>query len=494
MAQNEDLFRDSKSLANVGVVVSLWSRAFHEIPKGEHAAWKFGQMLVDLHVPFDYLIAERDLTEDVLSRYDTLVLPNVACLTDEQVEVIDAFLRNGGGVYATGETGRYDTEMSPRSPGAVDTWAGEAVSAPFQREVGAGRLAAHPGLPEKEYWDANPRDPQKETPLRMPTPPTESVRDALAWVLRDSLPLETDAEPSTALVPMGQDDRLILHCVNYNAYPDGKEVTPDRDISLRLALPEGRAVKAVRVVSPDWDEARTVEGWTVEDGRLEATLDELVHYAVCVVDLASSEAAAPSENRPKVLILGDSISIGYTKPVAELLQTEAHVERPGENCQSTWYALEKLDEWLGDGDWDVIHFNWGIWDAHHLEDGEIRTTQEEYEANLRQLVARLKATGARLIWATITPITTLHHNVLWVQGTDIPLYNETAKRVMEENGVSINDLHEAVTPRLDELRMEDAVHYNPSGNAFLAEHVARAIRAALADPATDNTGASGPED
>src|SRR5690606_5686243 len=43
VAQNEDLFRDSKSLANVGVVVSLWSRAFHEIPKGEHAAWKFGQ-------------------------------------------------------------------------------------------------------------------------------------------------------------------------------------------------------------------------------------------------------------------------------------------------------------------------------------------------------------------------------------------------------------------------------------------------------------------
>src|SRR5262249_4795155 len=65
---------------------------------------------------------------------------------------------------------------------------------------------------------------------------------------------------------------------------------------------------------------------------------------------------------PRVLLIGDSISIGYTVPARKLLQGKANVHRIPENGGPTSNGSAKLDKWLGDGKWDVIHFNWGLHD------------------------------------------------------------------------------------------------------------------------------------
>ena len=62
---------------------------------------------------------------------------------------------------------------------------------------------------------------------------------------------------------------------------------------------------------------------------------------------------------PRVLIIGDSISIGYQPALREALAGKANVHRPGTNCGPTSRGVEQIEEWLGDGKWDVIHFNWG---------------------------------------------------------------------------------------------------------------------------------------
>src|SRR5687767_6228627 len=51
---------------------------------------------------------------------------------------------------------------------------------------------------------------------------------------------------------------------------------------------------------------------------------------------------------PRVLLIGDSISIGYTLPVRERLKGKANVHRPGTNCSATIQGLAQLDKWLGD--------------------------------------------------------------------------------------------------------------------------------------------------
>jgi hypothetical protein len=286
LAQHDDVFSNTESLANVGVVISLWSRAFHEIPRNQHAAWWFGQMLLDTHVPFDYLIAERDLTPEKLRRYKTLVLPNVACLTDEQLDVLRTFVNEGSSIYSTGETGKYDGDLNVRPTGGIQSLASVTDAGAFRKEVGQGRVAFEPGLPEKSYWDANPRDPdKKDIKLEMPKAPDKSVSDALAWVLRDSLPLRVEAKPSTAIVPKRQQDRLILHLVNYNTYPDGKTLTPDTNLSVTVALPEGQSVKQIAVLSPDDGQSTTIDKWTAKNGTVTFTLPKLQHYSIAVATL-----------------------------------------------------------------------------------------------------------------------------------------------------------------------------------------------------------------
>jgi len=101
---------------------------------------------------------------------------------------------------------------------------------------------------------------------------------------------------------------------------------------------------------------------------------------------------------PRVLLIGDSISIGYTPAVRAALAGKANVHRPATNCGPTIRGLAELDKWLGDGRWDVIHFNWGLHDLRVDNRVSHQVPIDQYEKNLAELVQRLQKTGARLIW------------------------------------------------------------------------------------------------
>lgn len=83
--------------------------------------------------------------------------------------------------------------------------------------------------------------------------------------------------------------------------------------------------------------------------------------------------AKESRKLPRVLLLGDSISVGYTDFVIGILLGKVDVYRPlnngggYENCEGTTKAVKKLDAWLGDGRWDLIHFNFGLHDLKHVD-------------------------------------------------------------------------------------------------------------------------------
>ena len=63
-----------------------------------------------------------------------------------------------------------------------------------------------------------------------------------------------------------------------------------------------------------------------------------------------------------------------------------------------------MKSWLGDGQWDIIHFNFGLHDAKYASETTQRATREQYVANLRTLITQMKSTGAKLIFATTTPV------------------------------------------------------------------------------------------
>jgi hypothetical protein len=85
-----------------------------------------------------------------------------------------------------------------------------------------------------------------------------------------------------------------------------------------------------------------------------------------VVAVIPAAAASPTD-LPRVLLIGDSISGGYQKEVKRLLEGKAVVVKNPGNAEYTGTGLKKLHEWLGDEKWDVIHFNWGLWDMYGQE-------------------------------------------------------------------------------------------------------------------------------
>lgn len=186
---------------------------------------------------------------------------------------------------------------------------------------------------------------------------------------------------------------------------------------------------------------------------------------------------------PRVLLLGDSISIGYTVPLRKELAGKANLVRPAMNCQYSKVGIGKLDEWLGDKPWDVIHFNFGLHDIKHVVKGAQLVsldaegchrleTEAGYEANMREIVAKLKKTGATLIWCSTTAVPVGAKGR--IPGDEVR-YNEIARRVMEENGVAINDLYKMATPRLDEIQRDADVHFTKAGSQELAEMLAPLI-------------------
>lgn len=200
---------------------------------------------------------------------------------------------------------------------------------------------------------------------------------------------------------------------------------------------------------------------------------------------------------PKVLILGDSISIGYTPFVQKALEGEAHVFRPmrsergAENCEGTTYGVTELERWLqiDGGGWDVIHFNFGLHDLKRVHPETRKNSNhvahphqaepEVYAKQLEQITKRLKSTGAHLIYGFTTPVPA--GGVKPHRSTEDPWrYNELAREVMARYDVEINDLYCAALDRLEEIQLPVNVHFTRAGSEYLADKVVAAMRPHIA--------------
>ncbi|MFZ4611064.1 MAG: SGNH/GDSL hydrolase family protein [Gemmataceae bacterium] len=173
---------------------------------------------------------------------------------------------------------------------------------------------------------------------------------------------------------------------------------------------------------------------------------------------------------PRVLLIGDSVSRGYTLPARVALERKANVHRAPENCGPTSNGIKKMDVWLGEGKWDVIHFNFGIHDR--------KTSAKDYEDRLELIVKQLKATGAKLIWASTTPIPPDTKDGPEAT-TAIIEKNRIAADIMKKNMVHVNDLFDFITPQLSKVQNPMDVHFKGEGYDMLGKQVALKIEEIL---------------
>lgn len=201
--------------------------------------------------------------------------------------------------------------------------------------------------------------------------------------------------------------------------------------------------------------------------------------------------AAEPKILPKVLLIGDSVSIGYTNYIVGMMFGTMIIKRPMNknggylNCEGTTSGTANLDTWLGHTQWDVIHFNFGLHDLKHIDpntgrnsgnpDHPQQANLKQYEANLKTIVNKLKATKANLIFATTTPFPDKPGGPLR-RSDQVEKYNNVARRIMSDSAILINDLHDFVLPRMEKLMPPNNVHFTEAGSLELAQQVVAHIK------------------
>lgn len=241
--------------------------------------------------------------------------------------------------------------------------------------------------------------------------------------------------------------------------PTREEIRAARIAASRAAAAERRAAVL---------EARRIKREEVLAARLAARENQ----AAAILRLKQLETVAETPGLPRVLLIGDSISLGYTLQVRALLE-EANVQRIPNNGGNTAQIMAKLNEWLSTGgsdQWDVIHFNSGIHDAIRNDDPPSVSdiSLDAYASNLQVIVDRLKAVSTKVVFATTTP-----NPVNLPRYGNHAAYNAGAVPIMERNDVAIDDLYTAIQPYF--AQYSHGVHYLAPGYDILAQCVADSI-------------------
>ena len=168
----------------------------------------------------------------------------------------------------------------------------------------------------------------------------------------------------------------------------------------------------------------------------------------------------------KIVLIGDSIRLGYDKFIRDSFSGIAEIYSPDENCRFAEYVLRYAHEWKGAGGWpsdvDVVHYNAGLWDALRLFGDEPLTPIETYGQLIARIDKRLRLIfpKAKIIFATNTAVQEEKYSGDFKRyNSEIREYNKVAVDSLKDTDTIINDLY-AVTENLPEECHSDMTHFN----------------------------------
>ncbi|MDE2811975.1 MAG: SGNH/GDSL hydrolase family protein [Gemmatimonadota bacterium] len=184
-------------------------------------------------------------------------------------------------------------------------------------------------------------------------------------------------------------------------------------------------------------------------------------------------------NTPLVVLIGDSIRMGYQDHVISQLEGRAEVWGPKENGGDSRNVLVHLDQWVFSRQPDLVHVNCGLHDLKRAFGAASEVPLDEYERNVRQILQRLQRELGVVVWATTTPVDeNWHHQNKGFDRleADVEAYNAAARAVAVDLGVPIDDLF-AVVEREGKARLltQDGVHFTEEGSQLLGRVVAECV-------------------
>lgn len=192
----------------------------------------------------------------------------------------------------------------------------------------------------------------------------------------------------------------------------------------------------------------------------------------------------------KVLLLGDSIRMGYDEYVKELLDGEFEViYDDADNGRFSAYTLWQANQFFKNfGAFDVVHWNNGYWDMNiEAPMTEPMHPVDEYVHFLSRILAEIRGNGAVPVFATTVPILSKKASAeVMAEGIDtfkydnewVVKYNAAAIEFMKSEGVRVNDLYSLCLEDPHYYKCPDLLHLTEEGYRRCAEQAARIIREA----------------
>jgi len=200
-----------------------------------------------------------------------------------------------------------------------------------------------------------------------------------------------------------------------------------------------------------------------------------------VYGIAESSGLLPHGSSMRVHLIGDSIRLN-AQPFARRFLAPAYcVAAPLVNCESSHTVAANIGNWLEGTDPDIVHINCGLHDIRH-DPGCDRPVSSlgVYLANLRAIFGYLATTGARIIWATSTPINEGAHNRNKISRryeSDLLRYNRLSADLARDAGFEVNDMFEKLSStNFQALLLPDGVHFTPSGNELIGKFIAESVQ------------------
>lgn len=284
MRDNEDLYVDTASWANVALFISQPSLAWDFRNVSDRISG-FEQTLIQSHIPFDTITD--DMLETNLGSYDVLILPGALCLSDRQIEVIQRYVRNGGGLISTGPTSLCTEDLESRGDyglrGVFGMAYGERQGGKVDREwkvdcgYGNGKVIFFPGAPDRGTGAVWPLLPGGWVEL------SEAVRSLTA------LPVYVQAPPTVYVNLLRQENgtQRSIHLVNYAA-------TRVHGIGLRIPCADGRRLVTIGLLSPDVEGTKDLS-WKEDDNGIALVVPCIEVYDVVRLSFAGSPEESPRQ-------------------------------------------------------------------------------------------------------------------------------------------------------------------------------------------------------
>lgn len=188
-----------------------------------------------------------------------------------------------------------------------------------------------------------------------------------------------------------------------------------------------------------------------------------------------------------IVLIGDSIRMGYQPLVSKLLKGKATVWGPEDNCRHSLCILDNFQRWIIDQKPDILHINCGLHDAAEdvFPDGKAQVLISQYGINLRRIVQKTKQflPETTMIWAMTTPRFLYAYEPRnlpfnqWKPKKNIAQYNTCARKIMRANKILVNDLHKVILKNDFKKCMQsaDGLHMTSFGNEVLANAVTRIV-------------------